>query len=505
MANDTTLSPETRSALGTSDYVSKMSVPKSSRAGMQTQMDVLKEYAGESEKGAQMEAAYKAKRESVEAKGAQKAYEEGKTAEERLERETIPYEAFKPTKDNVMDLAGLFALTSLVMQGSGGGGRYAATNAMGNMAAAMQGYRSGRKDLADRELKEYDANMRRAKAHNEMMVQRYERIMKLAEKGSQAEVKAELAQLAAEEGPTVAGHAAKTQNLKLLGETVKGMTDVIAKAENTRAQIAARAQTAATKAAGTGKKVGEVQFRYNNVVTNNIEQLRNGISNLESFNVAQMPPAMGDVLINPAKGIPTALESMFANTITEKEARMFQQTGAGIKRAITNIEASGLPRGATDAAAKEYGKMEPKYGDSIMSKALYFAEVRQIAELGLHDLQTSGGTPEQVQRAQNLVNEVQQVVPYTVKDVITVANKVKLPEDQLTRLADQYSSMSNFIGILQEARATAANRDTAAPAQTQQAAQPPAGAPADARQAPDGNWYSPDPNREGKYLNWGKS
>jgi hypothetical protein len=31
---------------------------------------------------------------------------------------------------------------------------------------------------------------------------------------------------------------------------------------------------------------------------------------------------------------------------------------------------------------------------------------------------------------------------------------------------------------------------------------PPTGAPPDAKQAPDGNWYSPDPSRKGKYLQW---
>ena len=32
---------------------------------------------------------------------------------------------------------------------------------------------------------------------------------------------------------------------------------------------------------------------------------------------------------------------------------------------------------------------------------------------------------------------------------------------------------------------------------------PPAGAPADVKQAKDGKWYSPDPARKGKYLQWG--
>jgi hypothetical protein len=32
---------------------------------------------------------------------------------------------------------------------------------------------------------------------------------------------------------------------------------------------------------------------------------------------------------------------------------------------------------------------------------------------------------------------------------------------------------------------------------------PPVGAPPDVKQAPDGKWYSPDPARKGKYLQWG--
>jgi hypothetical protein len=31
---------------------------------------------------------------------------------------------------------------------------------------------------------------------------------------------------------------------------------------------------------------------------------------------------------------------------------------------------------------------------------------------------------------------------------------------------------------------------------------PPAGVPANAKKAPDGNWYSPDPKRPGKYVKW---
>ena len=39
--------------------------------------------------------------------------------------------------------------------------------------------------------------------------------------------------------------------------------------------------------------------------------------------------------------------------------------------------------------------------------------------------------------------------------------------------------------------------------ETKAGSNPPTGAPPEAKQAPDGKWYSPDPARKGKYLQWG--
>jgi hypothetical protein len=228
-------------------------------------------------------------------------------------------------------------------------------------------------------------------------------------------------------------------------------------------EIEAKEKQAADKAAGAGKAVGQIQFRYNSVIVNNIEQVKNGVNQLMSFDVEQMPPALGDALTNPAGGIATGVESLIARTLSEREARLYQQAGAGVKNAITNIEASGIPRGATVSAAKEYGKMEPRGGDTVLSKAMYLAEIKQIAELGLHDLETSGGTPEQVQRAKLLVKDISSKVPWTVMSVAEVARKSKsLSDDALDRLAQQAEGMDKYLATLRDARAVAQSQDAKA-------------------------------------------
>jgi hypothetical protein len=216
-----------------------------------------------------------------------------------------------------------------------------------------------------------------------------------------------------------------------------------------------------------GKGVGQIQFRYNAVVTNNIEQVKNGVNQIMSFDTAQMPPALAEALTNPAGGIATGVEAYIARRISEREERLFQQAGAGLKLAITNIEASGIPRGASVAAQKEYGKMEPRGGDTVLSKAMYLAEVKQIAELGLNDLKTSGGTKEQVERAEALVREIKSQIPWTVSQVAQLATKSKnLTDDDIDRLAQQAEGMQNFLGTLGNARETAKSKDAAQPTGT---------------------------------------
>ena len=111
------------------------------------------------------------KQQNIEAEGQSKIAtdinERVKNIHKDFEEKLKPYEEFHPTKDNWQDLAAMFALTAFAGSATGGGGGYSGMMALNNMAGAMQGYQQGRKDLFDKEMKEWKANMESNKAFNE--------------------------------------------------------------------------------------------------------------------------------------------------------------------------------------------------------------------------------------------------------------------------------------------------------------------------------------------------
>ena len=71
--------------------------------------------------------------------------------------------------------------------------------------------------------------------------------------------------------------------------------------------------------------------------------------------------------------------------------------------------------------------------------------------------------------------------------------------DSPKTIKDKEARLSNIV----EAAKIAAGRGAKLVPEVKAGNKPPTGAPPDAKQAPDGKWYSPDPARKGKYLQWG--
>ena len=55
---------------------------------------------------------------------------------------------------------------------SGGKSRYSGTMALNNMSGAIEGYRKGRKDLFEREMKEFEKNIKSTIENNNVIKQR---------------------------------------------------------------------------------------------------------------------------------------------------------------------------------------------------------------------------------------------------------------------------------------------------------------------------------------------
>jgi hypothetical protein len=72
-----------------------------------------------------------------------------------------PRPEFHPTKENAESLGQLFSLVATMGIMVGGGGKLASQNALGAMSGMLKGWQQGRKDLYERELKEFDKEYKR--------------------------------------------------------------------------------------------------------------------------------------------------------------------------------------------------------------------------------------------------------------------------------------------------------------------------------------------------------
>ena len=487
-----------KKALGQTGTRGEMTNIRQQQADLLQQEAESKRYIGEQE---QQIAEYKAK---GQADIARQESEQARQISQSVEtfREKNPAPELAPTKDNIQSLSTLFGLIGVIGMAMGGAGKMSATASLNAMGGMMKGWQQGRADLWKREVQEFDKNMLTWKSKLDDAMKKAEAAYKVLPYNRQ-EAESRLNEVITTLGSGVLKEKNRLQGFeptyKMLEnlhkdsefvmkesgaerrhkETIASQKDLETmreKAASERAEDAARQKLMEDVrkrqlgpiekkegAGGAGKGVGQIQFRYNAVVTNNIEQVKNGVNQIMAFETSQMPPALAEALTNPAGGIATGLEAYLARRISEREERLFQQAGAGLKLAITNIEASGIPRGASVAAQKEYGKMEPRGGDTVLSKAMYLAEVKQIAELGLNDLKTSGGTKEQVERAEALVREIKSQIPWTVSQVAQLATKSKnLTDDDIDRLSQQAEGMQNFLSTLGTARSTAKAKDSAA-------------------------------------------
>ena len=181
-------------------------------------------------------------------------------------------------------------------------------------------------------------------------------------------------------------------------------------------------EAAKNRAAGSGTstssgKGGAVQFRYNQAMTNAGNQLANEIENAASLPISATPPVLAEVLTDPTKGLSDAGKRFFSQKITDEEARAFQQVFAGMTRAITTIEASGRPSGATEGAIREFAKSQPRAGDKKINIYLSLAQSKQVMDILVKDLKAAEANSTQIAQAEEAKKRVDSFITWTVRDV----------------------------------------------------------------------------------------
>jgi hypothetical protein len=159
-----------------------------------------------------------------------------KTGLEELGKTRKDYAAFEPTKENGKDLAAMFGLVNAMAFMSGGGGRYSGMAALNNMAGAMEGYKKGRKDLFEQEMKSFDKNLAATKAHNDQVNQKIQEFFKLMSIDKE-KATAKLKEISAIDAGGIAAYYANSQNTKALYEYGQKLMDSIRKAEEAKSHL----------------------------------------------------------------------------------------------------------------------------------------------------------------------------------------------------------------------------------------------------------------------------
>jgi hypothetical protein len=78
-----------------------------------------------------------------------------------------PTDDFVPTRENAADLTALFGLLAVTTFMSGGNGKYSGMASLNNLAGAMDGYKKGRKELFNQEMKSWEKNFQASKDWND--------------------------------------------------------------------------------------------------------------------------------------------------------------------------------------------------------------------------------------------------------------------------------------------------------------------------------------------------
>lgn len=178
-------------------------------------------------------------------------------------------------------------------------------------------------------------------------------------------------------------------------------------------------------------------------------------------------------------------EALTNSYLVPQVTQEYQSMLGGLSRNLAAIETQGLA--PTGALTDSLNSTQFREGDPAIVHLRKLTEIRQIIEKGLEPILSNPRVPtEQKQGVASIIQQAQTAIPYTHHDLT-----------EFERNAKPYQSIADYAaskGIGKSAGQSSAQSGAPAAAPSL-----PQGFPPNARQAPDGNFYVPNPNGTG-YL-----
>jgi hypothetical protein len=359
-------------------------------------------------------------------------------------------EEFDP--DAGIELAGLVALLGAFA------GSFSGQAALQSMKGITEGYRAGKQDLYERSVKEFESELQAYKDKVANAKSVYDMAMK-EESAKRGAGIARLKAFAPELSDSVAAAHLKANDLRSYGNALNEMaklgeqmelkafeagikpkslaprlttiegTDENGKPTPLVVDVNAQGFNPANATIGApgviGKappKAAQAGVRERSFALRTFTALRGVVQDfknlLDSPETAAMPALSGIIASDPTT-ITGSLIALAARDMTSEDERAFQQLSEQIAASLARIEAQGLASGTTQANIRSFDALRPKAGDKAINMALYLARLKQEIDIGLEVFETNTGANDaQMQIIERLKNEVDNILPYTVDDVL---------------------------------------------------------------------------------------
>jgi len=352
--------------------------------------------------------------------------------------------------------------------GSMGGkkGLTSATGAMNAIAGMATGYQQGRKEEFDRQKQIFEENYKIMKENQAQIEKEFQYALKYAQKdlsGATAKLANNLQARgmgAAAQGLTGGTETITSAHDKIVGPMKKTMSQMdqykekllAAKADVTRAEEYAKTQT--VKGAGRfavidgkqgyytpdqlaqattqGLKVEEVAKgkgtagtqQAQNMITaaNELKESLGAITKLQSGTTTGSLPNL-----ETKDGLTNFIRNTVGRRLNSDEAVVLDTLQSGVGRNLAFLENNGFATGLAGLSNSLQNSTYIRSGDeSIPRQAIKLAEIRKIAEAAVNAKIGSGGmSPEAAKYAQGVIDEIKQMIPFTVNDVAEAVTKVR--------------------------------------------------------------------------------
>lgn len=153
------------------------------------------------------------------------------------DKKNWPLPEFHPTRENAQSIGELFSMVATFGVMLGAGAKGSAQAAMASMTGMLEGWKKGRKDLYERELKEFEKNFQRMRAVHEDMRKDFEDYLKLAVNDRDAAMLKMEAMTRKAGQSSIATQLLKTGQLKQFDEMLQGAERLLISQENKALQI----------------------------------------------------------------------------------------------------------------------------------------------------------------------------------------------------------------------------------------------------------------------------